>query len=284
MSKVELNVQVEIASPTSFPVTAATMSSPSLSKQTTSVAPSTGPTTKLSLSTLPLKTLRTPIPPSHTPVASPFQSVSKITPNIVISDARTACSSAELRKLGITHVISVLGPSLRFRPKFPDWITSLDIPLDDSPFEDLLSAVRKAATWMEEILGGCEAQRKIGGKCQCFLQDGDGVVDDQNELGAAIDEKSMSVLRPRILVHCWQGVSRSPSIVAAYFIKTHSLSSSASYQAHTRTSNMTAEKAIDFIRSKRPCVRPNQGFIRQLRQYEAIVKAECDMEDEWSTK
>lgn len=129
---------------------------------------------------------------------------------------------------------------------------------------------------MEEILGGCEAKRKIGGKCRCFLQDDNDQDDDDNE------QSSIGTTpRPRILIHCWQGVSRSPSIVAAYYIKAHCSSSS---HAYTHTSGITAEKAIDFIRSRRPCVNPNQGFIRQLRQYEALVKAECDMEDEWSTK
>ncbi|GJJ11359.1 hypothetical protein Clacol_005591 [Clathrus columnatus] len=274
MSNVETNtsVEVEIINPV---LTQATLVSPSLPKTTTATTTTSSPTTagRLTLSTLPLKTLLTPIPSVPLPVI-PLHAASKITPNIFISDARTACSLVALRNMGITHVISVLGPALRSRPKFPEWITSLDISLDDSPFEDLLSAIRKAIPWMEQILGGCEAKKKVGGKCTCFLQD---TLKTNGSDGDLTDTH-----RPRILVHCWKGVSRSPSIVAAYFIKTHFFSSLSS--PHIHTSNMTAEKAVDFIRSKRPCVRPNQGFMRQLRQYEAIAKAECDMEDEWSSK
>lgn len=54
------------------------------------------------------------------------------------------------------------------------------------------------------------------------------------------------------LVHCHAGVSRSVTIVVAYFMKKYS---------------WTVDQALSFIRSKRPRAKPNESFMKQLRQY-----------------
>mgnify|MGYP002880462897 CR=1 FL=1 len=56
----------------------------------------------------------------------------------------------------------------------------------------------------------------------------------------------------KILVHCMEGFSRSPSIAAAYLIKYH---------------GMSAHSALQQIRSKRE-VFPNPGFLKQLIAWE----------------
>ncbi|KAJ7494362.1 protein-tyrosine phosphatase-like protein [Mycena galericulata] len=53
----------------------------------------------------------------------------------------------------------------------------------------------------------------------------------------------------RVLVHCVMGVSRSTTALAAYLMKTMSLTTSA---------------AITFIKRRRPRVQPNYGFVKQL--------------------
>jgi atypical dual specificity phosphatase len=55
-----------------------------------------------------------------------------------------------------------------------------------------------------------------------------------------------------VLVHCHAGVSRSPTIVAAYLMRTYGLS---------------AEQALLHISKARPVIRPNVGFLRQLASY-----------------
>ncbi|KAJ7247047.1 protein-tyrosine phosphatase-like protein [Mycena rebaudengoi] len=57
-----------------------------------------------------------------------------------------------------------------------------------------------------------------------------------------------------VLVHCQQGVSRSPSIVIAYLIRNHA---------------MSYEAALSFVRRKRACIKPNPGFARALVEWEA---------------
>ncbi|KAJ7733048.1 protein-tyrosine phosphatase-like protein [Mycena maculata] len=61
-----------------------------------------------------------------------------------------------------------------------------------------------------------------------------------------------------VLVHCQQGVSRSPSIVIAYLIRNHAMS----YDA-----------ALAFVRRKRACAKPNPGFARALVEWERSFRA-----------
>jgi len=60
-----------------------------------------------------------------------------------------------------------------------------------------------------------------------------------------------------VLVNCKRGVSRSCSIVCAYLIY---------YK------NMTTDEALDFIRAKRSQIKPNPGYLRQLRIFEEEVR------------
>jgi protein-tyrosine phosphatase len=55
------------------------------------------------------------------------------------------------------------------------------------------------------------------------------------------------------LVHCAMGISRSVSMVIAYLI---------------RKRKMTLEQALQFVRSKRSIIRPNVGFMEQLKAFE----------------
>ena len=61
----------------------------------------------------------------------------------------------------------------------------------------------------------------------------------------------------RVLVHCACGVSRSTTLCCAYLMKYHS---------------MTLEEALIQIRSRRPIVQPNTGFLRQLIHYNEQIE------------
>ena len=56
-----------------------------------------------------------------------------------------------------------------------------------------------------------------------------------------------------LLVHCKLGISRSASFIIAYLIKFN---------------KMSAKEAFEFVKEKRNQVKPNEGFINQLQEYE----------------
>lgn len=61
----------------------------------------------------------------------------------------------------------------------------------------------------------------------------------------------------KVLVHCQAGISRSVTIVAAYLISRH---------------EMCLTQAMSCISVVRPQAYPNEGFIRQLEEYERNVR------------
>jgi len=99
-------------------------------------------------------------------------------------------------------------------------VKTLHVRVDDLPSSDLLSKLHKTTDFITDALK------------------------DENA---------------RVLVHCWQGVSRSASVAAAYLIARE---------------NMTTDAAVELLKSKRRIVQPNIGFLRQLKQYEILVRAD----------
>ncbi|KAK7920785.1 protein-tyrosine phosphatase-like protein [Apiospora marii] len=68
----------------------------------------------------------------------------------------------------------------------------------------------------------------------------------------------------KVLVHCMGGVSRSPSVLAYYLM---------------REEGMSLRGALGIIMKARPATRPNDGFLRQLKEMEMELRGECTMEE-----
>lgn len=57
----------------------------------------------------------------------------------------------------------------------------------------------------------------------------------------------------RVYVHCHQGVSRSASVVIAFLMEFRGFS---------------FDEAMTYVKARRPIVKPNDGFVKQLKEYE----------------
>ncbi|PFH53385.1 hypothetical protein AMATHDRAFT_137994 [Amanita thiersii Skay4041] len=62
----------------------------------------------------------------------------------------------------------------------------------------------------------------------------------------------------RVLVHCNGGISLSPAFVVMFVMQYHQLS---------------WEDALHFVQNRRYCISPNGGFLTQIKEYEAIYRA-----------
>ncbi|CAF1403342.1 unnamed protein product [Rotaria sp. Silwood1] len=71
---------------------------------------------------------------------------------------------------------------------------------------------------------------------------------------AFIDEARRT--KSRILVHCSHGQSRSPAIVIGYLMRTY---------------NVSLEQCLVHVVKARPCVIPNDGFLKQLIVYDRFL-------------
>lgn len=78
----------------------------------------------------------------------------------------------------------------------------------------------------------------------------------ETDLRSILDEcntflKNVKEYGGHVLVHCNAGVSRSSSVVIGYLMLVNGMSFSDAY---------------DFVKLKRSCCRPNDGFLKQLQQ------------------
>ena len=62
-----------------------------------------------------------------------------------------------------------------------------------------------------------------------------------------------------VLVHCNAGVSRAPTVVIAYLMAEYGKS---------------FKEAYDCVKEKRSFIRPNEGFLQQLKEFECTMKLE----------
>ncbi|TFK26244.1 phosphatases II [Coprinopsis marcescibilis] len=141
------------------------------------------------------------------------QGASEINPRLYLSGYWPATNEEELRRLGITHVIS----AIEHRPAIPQSIPQenrLQIFIADRPDANILDHLEESTKFIKNALAESETNK--------------------------------------VLVHCFQGISRSATVVSAYLIATE---------------GMEAHKSIARVQSLRNVVCPNLGFRLQLLQY-----------------
>ncbi|KAJ7779327.1 protein-tyrosine phosphatase-like protein [Mycena maculata] len=156
------------------------------------------------------------------------EDITEILPNLFLGSQAGALNLDLLRRNGITHILSVmvLDPTQTAQQKGNSF-QRMNIPVQDWPDEELVTHFKSANSFIDDAR----------------TTSGEGV-----------------------LVHCYQGVSRSATVVAAYLMA-----------SHPPTPDYIS--AVKFLQSLRPIVQPNSGFLDQLALY---GRCGCNMDDNFS--
>ncbi|KAH7104072.1 protein-tyrosine phosphatase-like protein [Auriculariales sp. MPI-PUGE-AT-0066] len=136
--------------------------------------------------------------------------MNEIIPGLYLGALEAAYEVEDLRKAGVTHVLTAMTFGIiRLEPGRLKDFTTLQIEINDL-------ATFNIARYLPESIEFIDGALSDGGK---------------------------------VLVHCFAGVSRSATVVAAYLMAKR---------------DMSPKEALDYMRERRPVVGPNQGFLKQL--------------------
>ena len=143
---------------------------------------------------------------------------SHILPGLYLGDHGSSISYGKLVDLGITHILNVKGGSRVPPSPFDEQLSLASVPISDFGDDDLSSKLPQCFAAIDAAIDG-------GGAC---------------------------------LVHCSQGMNRSPAIVLCYLMR-------------SRRTRWTLREAWPFLKARRPMVSPHHLYWEQLR---AIDRAE----------
>ncbi|KAJ7290713.1 hypothetical protein C8J57DRAFT_1459131 [Mycena rebaudengoi] len=155
----------------------------------------------------------------HNPIPLPY-SYSAITPHLSISDLAFAEDPALLRAHGITHVVSVL-PDVVHIPAMIPPAHRLHVPLEDAPFAELVGALAGVARWVAGVLGVVDngdsgvGEKGVSSAGEKGVDAGSVGADQDTTTAIGVEGETPHV---RILIHCAQGISRSPAVGAALLV------------------------------------------------------------------
>ncbi|KAL8279330.1 hypothetical protein RQP46_008367 [Phenoliferia psychrophenolica] len=144
----------------------------------------------------------------------------EILPGLFVGPFQPSWKIDLLQSLGITHICCIYESREQhlFKPRFPEQIAYLILEMRDADDQNLIRIFPQTQAFIDNALAA-------GGK---------------------------------VLVHCGDGISRSPAVVTAYVMcKT----------------NLSHEDAFMFVQSRRFCVAPRVEFQHQLEAYGPIFQA-----------
>lgn len=78
-------------------------------------------------------------------------------------------------------------------------------------------------------------------------------IEGRHKRGAPTEQKSQALPESVVLVHCEMGISRSATVVIAYLMS---------------ALKMTLFEGYQYVLERRPVIRPNSSFMKQLKEYE----------------
>ena len=135
--------------------------------------------------------------------------------NIYLSSYKKAQDETYLKNNDFTHIVNCAQSSKSFTPIYLDSIQYLNLDLKDEPGYDLFSVIFKFIEFIESNVSNDKSEK-------------------------------------RVLVHCYEGVSRGPALITSYLMWKNKWS---------------FDTAYEFVKSKRQCVDINIGFCSQLNKW-----------------
>lgn len=139
-----------------------------------------------------------------------------------------------LQRCRISHILVCIGTV----PRFPEQLHYFVIDAEDSDSFVIMNKFDETFKFIDKAL---KSYDEAAVSCA---------------LGMPVENAGSEVCTG-LLVHCAAGISRAATITAAYLMKRFRLSPSA---------------ALWLIRERRSCVRPNNGFMKQLEAYHQQLK------------
>lgn len=143
---------------------------------------------------------------------------SEIFPNIFLSGYKFSCDYDFLINNKFTSIINCAGSSKCFKQIKYDDFNYLVLDIKDDPEIEIINEVLLSIKFIEECL---------------------------------VSKKG------KLLIHCFEGISRGPTLLAGYLIWKYKLS---------------RDQAINFLKEKRPNIEINLGFLVQLDKWEKFLK------------
>jgi O-acetyl-ADP-ribose deacetylase (regulator of RNase III)/protein-tyrosine phosphatase len=145
-----------------------------------------------------------------------------ITPWLYLAGRKVAADRQVLDAVGVTHILNM---TCEVPNSFPNDFVYSNVRTVDEVYADILSVLPSTCVLLDRVR--------------------------RDHIAAAATEAKP----PIILVHCAAGVSRSASVVIAYFI------------SHGQSLN----DARAFVKVKRKQISPNIGFLKQLKRFQDQV-------------
>jgi hypothetical protein len=153
---------------------------------------------------------------------------------LLIGSVGSAYNLESLQNAGITHILCL---SEVIKMRFTDHFIYKRLILNDKANFSLLPFLHEAFDFMNEARNFQTAT------------DGEKVSHD----GSSNEGVDRDIKHGKVLVHCYQGISRSAAICCAYMII---------------YGGMTRDDALSRIKSVRATIQPNSGFMELLKQLE----------------
>jgi protein-tyrosine phosphatase len=174
----------------------------------------------------------------------------EIIPGLFLGSCGAAHNAAGIQAAGVTHVLCVakdLLPGVRAATAGVAGLQYLEIAVEDKPECSITDHFAPCFAFLDQCVPDASAAAAAA--------------DSNSEDTAPATSTSITVetdasrrqLCGGALVHCFQGKSRSTSVIVGYLMQRRGLS---------------MDDALALVKSKRPVAAPNIGFALQLRQFE----------------